>query len=101
MQHFLKIENLARRFPSEGGDLTVFENVNFEIEKGEFKMSANPEYKTEELVEYLERLYDKLEAINKLPDGKSRQEAIAYAQKAIDSVEDELWRIWRREGHEY
>jgi nitrate/nitrite transport system ATP-binding protein len=36
MQHFLKIENLARRFPSEGGDLTVFENVNFEIEKGEF-----------------------------------------------------------------
>lgn len=36
MQHFLKIENLARRFPSGGGELAVFENVNFEIEKGEF-----------------------------------------------------------------
>ncbi|MCR9255274.1 MAG: ABC transporter ATP-binding protein [Alphaproteobacteria bacterium] len=36
---FLKIEQLAQRFPSpdKGGDqLTVFENVNFGIEKGEF-----------------------------------------------------------------
>jgi nitrate/nitrite transport system ATP-binding protein len=36
MQHFVKVENLARRFPGAGGELTVFENVNFEIEKGEF-----------------------------------------------------------------
>jgi len=36
MEHFLKIENLARRFPGQDGETTVFENVNFEVEKGEF-----------------------------------------------------------------
>jgi nitrate/nitrite transport system ATP-binding protein len=36
MQHFVKVEGLARRFPSAGGQLAVFENVNFAIEKGEF-----------------------------------------------------------------
>ncbi|MGB5200271.1 MAG: ABC transporter ATP-binding protein [Sedimenticolaceae bacterium] len=35
-QHFLEIENLARRFPGKDGELTVFENANFAIEKGEF-----------------------------------------------------------------
>ncbi len=35
-KHFLQIENLARRFPSKEGELTVFENANFGIEKGEF-----------------------------------------------------------------
>lgn len=35
-KHFLEIENLARRFPSAGGELTVFENANFGIDKGEF-----------------------------------------------------------------
>lgn len=35
-KHFLQIENLARRFPSKEGELTVFENANFTIEKGEF-----------------------------------------------------------------
>ena len=34
--HFLESENLARRFPSKVGELTVFENANFTIEKGEF-----------------------------------------------------------------
>jgi nitrate/nitrite transport system ATP-binding protein len=34
---FLKIEGLARRYPSpEGGELTVFDGVNFTIERGEF-----------------------------------------------------------------
>jgi len=35
---FLKVENLARRFPAAGGGdpLTVFDHVNFNIEKGEF-----------------------------------------------------------------
>ncbi|GHU06564.1 nitrate/sulfonate/bicarbonate ABC transporter ATP-binding protein [Betaproteobacteria bacterium] len=35
---FLKVEGLARRFHGEGGknDLTVFENIHFGIEKGEF-----------------------------------------------------------------
>ncbi|MCG6967593.1 MAG: ABC transporter ATP-binding protein [Chromatiaceae bacterium] len=35
-KHFLEIENLARRFPSQSGELTVFENANFGIDKGEF-----------------------------------------------------------------
>jgi nitrate/nitrite transport system ATP-binding protein len=37
-QHFLKVDGLARVFPaSRGGKpLTVFENVNFTIERGEF-----------------------------------------------------------------
>lgn len=36
--HFLQIENLARRFPQPGSKepTTVFEGVNFSIEKGEF-----------------------------------------------------------------
>ncbi|SDG61693.1 ABC transporter ATP-binding protein [Pelagibacterium luteolum] len=34
---FLEIDGLAKRFPSgKGEDPTVFENVNFDIEKGEF-----------------------------------------------------------------
>ena len=35
---FLKVEGLAKRFPGERGksDLTVFENIHFGIEKGEF-----------------------------------------------------------------
>jgi nitrate/nitrite transport system ATP-binding protein len=37
-QPFLKIEGLTKRFPSTGGasDFTVFENIFFGIEKGEF-----------------------------------------------------------------
>ncbi len=37
-KHFLKIENLCKRYPGQKGeqDLTVFENVKFSIEKGEF-----------------------------------------------------------------
>lgn len=35
-RHFLEIENLARRFPAREGELTVFDNVSFSIEKGEF-----------------------------------------------------------------
>ena len=35
-RHFLEIENLARRFPGQDGELTVFENASFTIEKGEF-----------------------------------------------------------------
>jgi nitrate/nitrite transport system ATP-binding protein len=35
-KHFLEIENLARRFPGKDDELTVFENANFAIEKGEF-----------------------------------------------------------------
>jgi nitrate/nitrite transport system ATP-binding protein len=36
--HFLQIEQLARRFPSPGGGeaLTVFDGVNFHVERGEF-----------------------------------------------------------------
>lgn len=36
--HFLQIESLSRRFPQAGGagELTVFENVRFAMEKGEF-----------------------------------------------------------------
>ncbi len=36
--YYVKVENLAKRFPGEskGKDLTVFENCNFGIEKGEF-----------------------------------------------------------------
>jgi nitrate/nitrite transport system ATP-binding protein len=33
---FLEVERLARRFPSGQNELTVFENVNFTLEKGEF-----------------------------------------------------------------
>lgn len=34
---FLEIDGLAKRFPNpKGEDLTVFENVNFDIDKGEF-----------------------------------------------------------------
>ena len=36
IKHFLEIENLARRFPGKDGELTVFENANFGIDKGEF-----------------------------------------------------------------
>lgn len=35
-RHFLEIENLARRFPGKDGELAVFENANFSLEKGEF-----------------------------------------------------------------
>jgi len=35
-KHFLQIENLARRYPGKDGELTVFENANFGIDKGEF-----------------------------------------------------------------
>jgi nitrate/nitrite transport system ATP-binding protein len=35
-RRFLEIEGLARRFPGKEGELTVFENANFTIEKGEF-----------------------------------------------------------------
>jgi nitrate/nitrite transport system ATP-binding protein len=35
-RHFLEIEGLARRFPGKDGELTVFENTNFTIDKGEF-----------------------------------------------------------------
>lgn len=35
-RHFLEIEDLARRFPGKDGELTVFENANFTIDKGEF-----------------------------------------------------------------
>ncbi|MFO7700758.1 MAG: ATP-binding cassette domain-containing protein, partial [Acidimicrobiia bacterium] len=37
-QAFLKIEGLTKRFPGVGGapDATVFENIFFGIEKGEF-----------------------------------------------------------------
>ena len=35
-RHFLEIEGLARRFPGKDGELTVFENANFTIDKGEF-----------------------------------------------------------------
>ncbi|TVP86039.1 MAG: ABC transporter ATP-binding protein [Thioalkalivibrio sp.] len=36
--HFIEVENLARRFPQPGRKppVTVFEHVNFNIEKGEF-----------------------------------------------------------------
>jgi nitrate/nitrite transport system ATP-binding protein len=35
-RHFLEIEGLARRFPGKEGELTVFENANFTVDKGEF-----------------------------------------------------------------
>ena len=36
-KHFVEIQYLAKRFPdAEGGELTVFENANFGIDKGEF-----------------------------------------------------------------
>lgn len=36
--HFVEVQGLAKRFPTPGGeeDLTVFENANFGIDKGEF-----------------------------------------------------------------
>ena len=33
---FLQVKRLAKRFPTGDGDLTVFENVSFGIDKGEF-----------------------------------------------------------------
>ena len=33
---FVEVENLAKRFPTREGELTVFEKANFGIEKGEF-----------------------------------------------------------------
>ena len=33
---FLEIENLARRFPGKNAELTVFDDVSFTIDKGEF-----------------------------------------------------------------
>ncbi|MDX2487694.1 MAG: ABC transporter ATP-binding protein [Gammaproteobacteria bacterium] len=36
-KHFVEIQYLAKRFPdADGGQLTVFENANFGIDKGEF-----------------------------------------------------------------
>ena len=37
-KHFVEVEGLAKRYPTPGGDkdLTVFENANFGIDKGEF-----------------------------------------------------------------
>jgi nitrate/nitrite transport system ATP-binding protein len=36
-KHFLEVQYLAKRFPdSAGGELTVFDNANFGIDKGEF-----------------------------------------------------------------
>ncbi|HSF90785.1 MAG TPA: ATP-binding cassette domain-containing protein, partial [Paracoccaceae bacterium] len=37
MKPYLSIENLTQRFPNgAGGELTVFENASFGVEKGEF-----------------------------------------------------------------
>ena len=33
---FVEVENLAMRYKTKEGELTVFENANFGIEKGEF-----------------------------------------------------------------
>ena len=35
-KEFVRVENLAKRFQTREGELTVFENANFGIEKGEF-----------------------------------------------------------------
>ena len=35
-QSFLSVEGLAKRFPAKGEPLTVFEDVSFTVEKGEF-----------------------------------------------------------------
>ena len=35
-KYFVEAENLARRFKTRSDELTVFENANFGIEKGEF-----------------------------------------------------------------
>ena len=35
-RHFLEVENLAKRFPAKGGELTVFDHVNLGVEKGEY-----------------------------------------------------------------
>lgn len=35
--HFVEVENLAKRYPTPGGEpLTVFDNANFGLDKGEF-----------------------------------------------------------------
>lgn len=34
--HFLEIKSLAKRFPTKDGELTVFEDVSFGLERGEF-----------------------------------------------------------------
>lgn len=35
-KYFVEVDSLAKRYPSKEGELTVFENANFGIEKGEF-----------------------------------------------------------------
>ncbi|MFV8816486.1 ABC transporter ATP-binding protein [Haliea sp. E17] len=35
-KHFLSIEGLARKYPSRDGEMVVFEDANFTIDKGEF-----------------------------------------------------------------
>jgi nitrate/nitrite transport system ATP-binding protein len=36
-RHFVEVEGLAKRYPAPGGEtLTVFDNANFGIDKGEF-----------------------------------------------------------------
>jgi nitrate/nitrite transport system ATP-binding protein len=35
-QHFLEVRHLAKRFPGQYGELTVFDHVSFGLEKGEF-----------------------------------------------------------------
>ncbi len=34
--HFLEVKSLAKRFPSKTGELTVFEDVSFGLDRGEF-----------------------------------------------------------------
>jgi nitrate/nitrite transport system ATP-binding protein len=36
MLHYVEVKGLAKRFPAKGGDLTVFEDVSFALDKGEF-----------------------------------------------------------------
>jgi len=35
-QHFLEVKDLAKRFATKSGELTVFDNVGFGLDKGEF-----------------------------------------------------------------
>ena len=35
-QHFLEVKHLAKRFPMKDGEITVFEDVGFGLDKGEF-----------------------------------------------------------------
>ncbi|MCF7983079.1 MAG: ABC transporter ATP-binding protein [Thiohalocapsa sp.] len=35
-QHFLEVKGLGKRFPGKDGDLVVFENASFSLERGEF-----------------------------------------------------------------